>query len=310
MTRSPTRLPALNGLRAFEASARHLNFHRAAEELGVTQGAVAQQVRALEADLGVRLFERLPRGLALTDAGRGYAAQVGRAFALMTEATALLRPGPRYVTVSVFPTFAAKWLIPRLPAFAAAHPGIDVRIIASSALADFGTDGVDIAVRQGRPPPRAALAVDLLFEQELVAVGSSALIARLGAPLDPDSLGTYPLLHDAHDLWPSFAERALGTAPEGATRGSRFNQTSLAIDAAVAGQGLALVPRALVVGDLEAGRLSLAFDATIRGEADFYIVMPRRSRRNREVAAVRDWLLASASSEARAEAHGQRQSRE
>jgi LysR family glycine cleavage system transcriptional activator len=308
MTR--TRLPALNGLRAFEASARHLNFHRAAEELGVTRSAVAQQVRALEADLGVRLFDRVPRGLALTDAGRGYAAQIGRAFALITEATALLRPGPKHVTISVFPTFAAKWLIPRLPAFGTSHPDIDVRIIASPKLADFGTDGVDIAVRQGRPPPRAALAIDLLFEQELVAVGSPALIARLGTPLDPGSLGLYPLLHDAHDRWPTFAERALGVAPEGTTRGSRFNQTSLAIDAGVAGQGLAVVSRALVEDDLRAGRLLLAFDVAIKGGSDFYIVMPRRSRENREVAAVRDWLLASGRSGPLTEAHGQRHTSE
>lgn len=151
-------------------------------------------------------------------------------------------------------------------------------------------------MRQGRPPALAGFAADLLFEQTLVAVAHPALLERLGAPLDPHALARYPLLHDAHDLWPAFAERALGAVPEGATRGSRFNQTSLTIDAAVAGQGLAVVPRALVEDDLGAGRLSLAFAATMKGRSDFYIILPRRSRRSREVAAVRGWLVASVSS--------------
>jgi LysR family transcriptional regulator, glycine cleavage system transcriptional activator len=117
MKRPLIRLPPLNALRAFEASARHLNFRVAAEELGVTQGAVAQHVRGLEADVGVKLFERLPRSLALTPTGRGYAAQLRRAFELITDATATLRPEPQRLTISVTPTFASKWLIPRLPHF-------------------------------------------------------------------------------------------------------------------------------------------------------------------------------------------------
>jgi len=125
----------LNGLRAFEASARHLNFRLAAEELGVTQGAVAQQVRGLEADLGIRLFDRLPRSLALTIEGRAYATRLRRAFELIAEATAALRPAPQQVTISVTPTFAAKWLIPRLPEFIPDSP-----------------DGSDPHVRRPRKP--------------------------------------------------------------------------------------------------------------------------------------------------------------
>ena len=119
MNQSRPRLPPLNALRAFEASARHLNFRLAAEELGVTQGAVAQHVRGLEADLGIKLFDRLPRTLALTGVGRSYAAQLRRAFDLLTQATATLRPEPLRLTISVSPTFASKWLIPRLPDFTA-----------------------------------------------------------------------------------------------------------------------------------------------------------------------------------------------
>jgi LysR family transcriptional regulator, glycine cleavage system transcriptional activator len=172
------RLPALNALRAFEASARHLNFRLAAEELGVTQGAVAQQVRGLEADLSVRLFDRLPRSLGLTDRGRGYASHLRRAFELMREATAALRPETSKVTISVTPSFASKWLISRLPEFTEAHPDIELRILATESLSNFHSDGVDIAVRQARPPFGPGIVADLLFEQEVVAVCSPSLLGR------------------------------------------------------------------------------------------------------------------------------------
>lgn len=131
MRERSSRLPPLNGLRAFEAAARHLNFRLAAEELGVTQGAVAQQVRGLEADLDIKLFDRLPRAIALTTQACGYADHLRRAFELMAEATSALRPEPLRSTISVTATFAAKWLIPRLPDFAAAHPQLELRILAS-----------------------------------------------------------------------------------------------------------------------------------------------------------------------------------
>ncbi len=152
MTEAIGRLPSLNALRAFEAASRHLNFRIAAEELGVTQGAVAQQVRGLEAELDMKLFERHPRALTLTENGRRYAGSVRRAFDLLTEATQALRPEPLRLTVSVTPTFASKWLIPRLPAFLEAHPDIDLRILATDRLSHFQADAVDLAVRYGRPP--------------------------------------------------------------------------------------------------------------------------------------------------------------
>jgi LysR family glycine cleavage system transcriptional activator len=117
MSNGIRRLPALNALRAFEVAARHLNFRLAAEELGVTQGAVAQHVRALEAQLGLQLFDRNPRSLSLTPAGRGYVGHIRRAFEIISDATARLRPEPRHLTISVTPTFATRWLLPRLPAF-------------------------------------------------------------------------------------------------------------------------------------------------------------------------------------------------
>ncbi len=288
MTGPGPRLPPLNALRAFEASARHLNFRIAAEELGVTQGAVAQHVRALEADLGMKLFDRLPRALALTSAGRGYAAQLRRAFELMHEATASLRPEPHHLTISVTPTFASKWLLPRLPDFSELYPDIELRILASEGLSNFQTDGVDIAVRQGRPPFGPGLVAELLFEQEVIAVCSPALAAKLV----PGNLEQHTLLSDAHDLWPEFFERALGQGNVHAGKQVRFSQTSLAIDAAVAGQGVAVASRFLVDEDIRTGRLVQAFSRSMQGGLGAYVVTLRKPRHPLPTTAVKDWLLA------------------
>jgi LysR family glycine cleavage system transcriptional activator len=294
MNRYAPRLPPLNALRAFEVSARHLNFRVAAEELGVTQGAIAQQVRGLEADLGIKLFDRLPRTLALTHHGRLYASQLRRAFELLAEATAALRPEPLRLTISVTPTFAAKWLMPRFPAFTEAHPDIELRIVATDALSNFQSDGVDIAVRQGRPPFGSGLVADLLFEQAVIAVCSPELLGERRRMLTADNLGLFTLLGDAHDLWPEFIERALGLTSVPATRRASFNQTSLAIDAAIAGQGLALANRFLVEQDLTAHRLAQAFEPTMRGSLGFYLVTPRRHRHPKQCEIVRQWLLSAA----------------
>lgn len=292
MSKNLARLPSLNGLRAFEVAARHMNFRLAAEELGVTQGAVAQQVRNLEAQLGLQLFHRQSRGLFLTDVGRGYVTQIRKAFDLIAEATEVLRPEPTRLTISVTPTFAAKWLIPRLTDFTDAHPEIDLRIVASDRMSNFQTDAVDIAVRLGRPPFGPGLAAELLFDQVIIAVASPAVLRRLGPDPGPRKLMGLPLLHDAHDLWPQVLNLVFpdGTPPP--AKNIRFNQTSLAIEAAIAGQGMALTPRFFVSDDLAAGRLVPCFDLQLRTGADFYIIAPRKPRTAPQVAAVRDWLRA------------------
>ncbi len=180
MSKDLARLPSLNGLRAFEVASRHLNFRLAAEELGVTQGAVAQQVRNLEAQLGLHLFHRRSRSLFLTEAGRGYVTNIRKAFDLIAEATDVLRPEPAHLTISVTPTFATKWLIPRLTDFTEAYPLIDLRIVASDRVANFQTDAVDLAVRLGRPPFGPGLTAEHLFDQVLIAVASPAALTRLG----------------------------------------------------------------------------------------------------------------------------------
>jgi LysR family glycine cleavage system transcriptional activator len=284
-------LPPLNALRAFEAAARHLNFRIAAQELNVTQGAVAQHIRGLEADLGAKLFERLPRGLALTDEGRAYVPNIRRAFDLISEATLLLRPEPARLTISVTPTFATKWLIPKLPEFVAHNPLVDLRILASESLSSFQSDGVDIAVRQGRAPFGPGLVVDLLFPQQIVAVCSPALLPSGAKEIAPADTQHHVLLHDAHNLWPEFMEKALGQKMTTEVKRMRFNQTGLAIDAAIAGQGIALASRFLVAADIAAGRLTQPLSAEMHGTQDFYVVVPRKQRHPEPTQAVRQWLL-------------------
>ena len=256
--------------------------------MGVTQGAVAQQVRGLEDHLGLRLFIREPRGLAFTEAGRSYHAVASRALAQLSEATAHLRASPSRVTISVTPTFASKWLIPRLAEFAELHPGIDLRITATERVSSFHADDIDLAVRQGQPPFGASLHADLLFPQEIIAVCAPGLVDDRHLPLDAAALSRMTLLHDTHDLWPQFLVAAFGQ--EVAPRGPRFNQTSLCLDAALAGQGIALASRFLVQRDLAAHRLLQPTPSVLKGGRDFYL-LARRQGGSRASDQVRHWLL-------------------
>lgn len=281
-------LPPLNSLRAFDAAGRRLSFRAAADELGVTQGAVAQQVRQLEAHLDFALFERVPKGLAFTSVGRGYHSRIASVFADLRAATAELKPEPNKVLISVTPTFAAKWLIPNLPDFTALHPNIDLRIMATEKISSFHSDGIDLAVRQGTPPFGAALDVTLLFKQTLVAVAAPKLVGESGHPLDPEALSKQPKVHDSHDLWPSYL--AYFGVQDHSPRGLRLSQTSLAVDAAIAGQGVALVSRFLVAQDLDARRLIEVGEPWDAAGHDFYVLMPRATKNNGPVADVMAWL--------------------
>lgn len=283
-------LPPLNALRMFEVVARHLNFRLAAEELGVTQAAVAQQIRNLEASLEVRLFERLPRGLALTDAGRGYSGSVRAALAMIEEATRLLKPVAAHLTVSVTPTFASKWLLPRLGAFAEANPDIDLRLLATERLAHFQNDCVDIAVRYGKPPFGAGLNAELLMEQCVVAVASPGLLAQKGRPTGFEGLQGLLMLHDAHDFWPQFTAALFPGQGQPTLKHMRFNQTSLAIEAAIGGQGIALASRVFVKDDIAAGRLVQVFAQQLTLDEAFYLVWPRKARQAPALAVVADWF--------------------
>lgn len=282
-------LPPLNALKAFEASGRHLNFRMAAEELGVTQGAVAQQVRTLEARLKVQLFERHARGLTLTDEGRRFLPSLTQAFDLITEASQDLVPGNLTATISTTPSFATRWLVPRLGALTADLPDLQVRLDASNSFANFQTDGVDIAIRQGRPP-FVGLDHDLLFGAELIAVCHPDLPNK-DAPLSqPQDLQAHTLLQDAHGQWLLFLSSVFGDHVP-SIKMTRFSQTSLTIDAALAGQGVALTNRAFVANDLENGRLIQPFEHKTVTQDAFYFVAPRRPRQPKIVASLRAWFL-------------------
>ncbi|RDU96170.1 transcriptional regulator GcvA [Trinickia dinghuensis] len=299
-------LPSLNALRAFEAASRHLSFRRAAEELRVTEGAVGQHIRGLETNLGLKLFERRGRGIALTENGETYSVSVRRAFDLLIDATKALRPEPLKITISVTPTFAAKWLIPRLPDFTSANPDTDLRIVATDRLSHFQRDGIDLAVRYGRPPFGAGLDTDLLFEDIQVAVASPDILR--GERRGKQIVSQHTLLHDTHNLWPQFlADLLRQQIPLTVEKNIRFSQTSLAIDAAAEGQGIALANLEFVARDIAAGRLVRIFELAHRTHAGFYLVSPRKPRQSEPVATLRKWLHVQASKARQAEdAHAAR----
>lgn len=281
-------VPNLNSLRMFDAAARHLNFRLAAEEMHVTQGAVAQQVRRLEGELGLKLFERKARGLALTDVGRAYFVPVSRALATIDEATLKLRPQSAQVRLSVTPSFASKWLVPRLGVFERDHPDIDLQVLASEGLADFRLDGIDLAVRQGRPPFGDDLETKLLSRLDLLAVCSPEY-ARNADPIHRlDDFTAHRLIQDGHNHWDRLLEGAGSTTP---CRKMRFNQAALAMDAAANGQGIALVPRLLALADMKRGKLVALWSDTQKLQHGYYIVSPNNRKHKAIIDRVTGWLL-------------------
>src|SRR5262245_62078209 len=238
------RLPVLNALKSFEAAARHESFTRAAEELCVTQGAVSHQVKALEQELGVKLFNRERQRLVITESGREYLAVVRDAFdriALGTERL-IQRQRSGALTISTSPDFAAKWLVHRLGRFAEAHADIDLRVSATMHHVDFATEDVDLAVRHG-DGSWAGLHVERLCSEQRVPVCSPRLVeAGLKQPRD---VLRFPLLHlDGRQDWARWFEAAGVSAPD-LGRGPVMNRASMLIDAAIDGQGVALARSAL-----------------------------------------------------------------
>jgi len=295
------RLPPLNSLRAFESAARHLSFKKAAEELHVTPAAISQQVRTLEEHCGVVLFHRLTRALRLTEAGRAALPPLREGFDRLAEAAEVMcAPGTAGVlTVSVAPSFGAKWLVPRLDRFRTAHPEFDIRIDASDALANFTGDGVDVALRYGKGVYRN-LHAEVLMPEVAFPVCSPRLLER-GPPLrQPEDLRHHTLLHvqwkmedDASPNWRMWL-RAAGVTGVNAERGPRFSADSMSVEAAVEGQGVALVSGALAEGDLRAGRLVRPFPPTVCQETAFsyYLVYPEAKAHEPKVMAFREWVLA------------------
>lgn len=295
MTRPLGRLPPLNALRAFVAAARHLSFSRAAEELFVTPAAVSQQVKLLEDHLGHVLFRRTNRALLLTDEGQALLPGLAEAFALMHHALASLETldDTGVLTVSMAPSFAAKWLVPRLESFQSLHPDIDVRVTASMNLVAFADDGVDCAIRYGLGQ-YPGLVVDKLLDESVVPVCSPAL---RGAGAPPELLRDVTLLHDdspeqdaSCPTWRMWL-KAAGIDGVDAGRGLHFNQASLVLEAAIAGRGAALAKVQLAGEDLRSGRLVRLFDVSQPVAFGYYFVCPPAKAAQRKVALFRDWIL-------------------
>ena len=295
-------LPPLNAVRAFEAAARHLSIKGAATELGVTPGAVSQQVRNLEDGLGLALFDRRHRGLVLTAEGQRYFPVLRAAFRHIAEATAELRPaqGRRVLTISCPRAFAALWLVPRLGRFQARMPAADVHVGTTSRLVDFTRERVDCAVRHGLGV-YDGLAADRLLDDNLVPVCGPGLAAADPPLRRIADLAGQRLLHDeSRDDWRLWLAAAAAGAGTGALevdwrRGPTFSDSTLAIAAAIAGQGVALVHEDLVTQEVAAGRLVKPFAVTLRGALAYYLVYPPAHRRRPELAAFRDWILEEAS---------------
>ncbi|MBI1774475.1 MAG: transcriptional regulator GcvA [Proteobacteria bacterium] len=294
------RLPPLNALRSFEAAARHESFTRAAEELFVTQGAVSHQVKALETELGVKLFNRERQRLVITEAGRQYLGVVRDALdriALGTERL-LERQTSGVLTVSTSPDFAAKWLVNRLGGFSEAHPGIDLRISAAMHHVDFAREDVDLAVRHG-DGNWAGLHVERLCTDQLFPVCSPKLLTGRHRLSEPADVLRFPVLHlDDRTEWPRWLDAA-GVADAEVTHGPVFNRASMLIDAAIDGQGVALARTSLAAWDLINGRLVRPFATALRLSRFFWIVCPKATSMLPKIATFRAWLLAEAAEDVR-----------
>jgi len=291
------RLPSLNGLRAFEAAARHLSFTQAASELNVTQTAISHQIKRLEQELGVRLFVRQNRSLTLTPEASQYLPGVRAAFNDLKLATdRLLRKDQDHVlTVSTLASLAAKWLLPRLSAFQEAHPGIDVRITTSTSLVDFQRDNVDAGIRYGRgqwPGVRA----DWLMADEAFPVCSPAL-ANGTRPLKcPEDLRDHVLLHTSNansDDWRLWLTAAGLPADLSKQPGVTFDLIFMTIQAAIDGIGVAMGRTSYVQDDIAKGRLVAPFKIALPADAGFYLVSPQARADSPKLSAFRDWLVTS-----------------
>lgn len=281
------KLPPLNALRAFETAGRRLNFRIAADELGVTQGAVAQQVRALEEHLGQALFRRLSRGLELTPQGSTFLAEVSRAFDALGEATERMAKPSDKVTISVTPTVATRLLIPRIAALQEALPGVELRTIADENMPDFDRGEVDLAIGLLRPPFPPDVEAVLLVPQDIIAVASPALIGDRPMPLDDAAIIALPLVHCCFDHWSRFLNRPAGLP------GPRYSLTTLAIDAALAGQGAVVASYGFVAGDIRSGRLVRLSERSLRVGPDYYLVRKRAVATGPAAKAVWDWCIAN-----------------
>ncbi len=311
------RLAPLNGLRAFEAAARHLSFALAAKELHVTPAAVSHQIKGLEEHLGARLFRRLPRGLELTKAALACLPRLREGFDRLAEAVEQVRSHEEAASlaVSAAPSFATRWLAPRLHRFVGAHPEFDVRITASTRLIDptkyaiaasdeqaqTTMDDADVAIRFGTGD-YPGFRVDKLLSVAVVPMCSPRLLGGEHPLREPADLKHRDLIHDnviyddGRRLWDAWLEAA-GVEGVDTSRGMRFNHAALALEAAADGLGVTLGMPTLAASDLAAGRLVSPFGPSLPLKFGYHIVCASESCERADVVAFREWLLAEAAKE-------------
>ncbi len=296
----------LNALRAFEASARHLSFSAAALELNVTPAAVGQQVRSLEAWLGTTLFRRVNSGasrLTLTDVARSALPDIRAGFDRLSIGLDRLRDATAHgvLTITVSPAFAAKWLLPRIDRFQAAHPDTDVRLNTTQQSLDFLTHGIDIGVRYGAGR-WAGLSAAHLMDEEIFPVCAPSLMNRDSSSLrSPPDLARYTLIHDLtiennvdFPTWETWLAAA-GYSSIDTRHGLRINNSAAVLQAAIEGQGVALARSVMVADDLAAGRLVRPFPLIeCPLTLGYYVVVRPECAELPRIAAFRDWLLAEA----------------
>lgn len=289
-----TRLPSLNGLRAFEAAARHLSFTLAAAELNVTQTAISHQIRRLEQELGIRLFVRQNRALALTPEAKDYLPGIRAAFNDLRLATdRLLRKGTgRVLTISTLASLAAKWLLPRLSGFQEAHPDIDVRITTSTSLVDFRSGDVDAAIRYGRGQ-WPGLRADWLMADEMFPVCSPALLTGNKPLRKPEDLAHHTLLSSTNNdddwrLWLTAVGLPVNISE---LPGLSFDLILMTVQAAVEGMGVAIGRTSYVQDDIAKGRLIVPFALKLPVDAGFYLVRPDGAPDSPNLATFREWLV-------------------
>ncbi len=287
------RLPPLTALRAFDAAARHMSFAKAADELNVTPAALSFQIKSLEDHLGMPVFRRLNRAIELTDAGRALVPGTRDGFAALTAAwrAARRQADTSTITVTAGPAFTAKWLAPRMFAFAQAHPDIELRFTATLRLLDFDRDDVDVAVRFGLPHDENAYTRSIIREW-VTPMMAPELAATIKTPAD---LATATLLHqdDVAFLkpsiqWPAwFAAAGLGTPPSG---GLRFSQADHALNSALTGTGVVLGRVSLAARDLAEGRLVMPFDLSLTTEAHYRMICAHGAEKRPHIKAFLDWI--------------------
>jgi len=290
------RLPALNALRSFEVAARHLSFTKAAEELFVTQAAVSHQIKALEQDLGVPLFRRLNRSLALTEEGQTLLPYVRGAFEQLAMGVRQLEEFCRSgaLTVTTTPSVAGHWLVGRLGRLKLAHPDIELRVNATERNVDLLREDIDCGIRHGSGE-WAGLRADRLFQAKLAPLCSPSLLAGDKPLSQPSDLVHHTLLHalDSADEWPLWLHAA-GVDGIDLKRGLRFDSGEIALQAAASGVGIAMGRMPMMNDDIASGRLVEPFELSLDNHWAYYFVVPEAIAEQPKIEAFRNWLLIEA----------------